>query len=93
MKEGNSNENPKLKIVFGPLIPVIEKEEICKIPSEKAGEKKVISREQLNVPTIDTLAIKDIVHAEAGEIIKRLTKDGKILTDSSKEEKEEEPIK
>jgi len=75
-----------IKIVFGPVHPVVEKEEIIEVPSEKAGEKKIISHIDLKKEMEEFLEIQASKHYieknNVGEIVKRKSEDGKVLTEN-----------
>lgn len=72
-----------MKIVYGPVHPVVEKTEIIKIPSEKAGEKRIVKHIDLQKELEDFLEIQANTHiSEIGRegIIRRIREDGKVLT-------------
>lgn len=71
-----------MRIVYGPVHPVVEKEEIIKIPSEKAGEKKIVTHIDLQKEIQEFLEIQTNTHRvemDKDNMIRR-GKDGKILT-------------
>ncbi|MCI8760927.1 MAG: hypothetical protein HFJ34_07480 [Clostridia bacterium] len=89
-----------MRIVYGPVHPVVEKQEIIKIPSEKAGEKRIVTHIDLQNELTEFLElqsnrytcelVKDGV--KDGKFkIRRLTKDGKeIVTDQDKKQTEQD---
>lgn len=81
-----------VKMVYGPVYPVMEKGELIKIPSEKAGEKRIVTNLDLQQELTQFLELQTNTHycelVREGRI-KRLTKEGKvILTDKEKKEQE-----
>ena len=84
MKKPGTN----MKMVYGPVHPVVEKEDIIRIPSEKAGEKRIVTHIDLQKELEDFLALQVNTHrcelAREGRI-KRIAKDGNIIiTDNEK---------
>lgn len=73
-----------MRIVYGPVYPVVEKEEIIKIPSEKAGEKKLITNKNLQQEMGNSLEIQVSNHTsqidEKGRTVRRIGENGKVLT-------------
>ena len=82
-----------IKIVFGPVHPVVEKDEIIKVPSEKAGEKRVISHIDLDKELEEFLEIQantyTIERNKEGKIVSRIASNGTKLTGNNKQSKEE----
>jgi len=77
------SESKNMKIVYGPVYPVVEKTEIIKIPSEKAGEKKIVKHIDLQKEWEQFLEIQANKHvSEIGKdgVIRRIREDGKVLT-------------
>ncbi len=78
-----------IKMVYGPVNPIGKKIEI---PSEKAGEKRIVTYIDLQQEMTQFLELQTNTHrcelAREGRI-KRLAKDGKvILTDKEKREQD-----
>ena len=82
-----------IKIVFGPVHPVVEKEEIIKVPSEKAGEKRIIKHIDLDKELEDFLELQatsyQIKRDKDGNIVSRTSENGTVLTGKDKEAEEE----
>ena len=82
-----------IKIVFGPVHPVVEKEEIINVPSEKAGEKRVVSHMDLKKEMEEFLEIQANIHQikidKDGKIVSRISANGTVLSNKGKESKEE----
>jgi len=88
--KANSSKNNKKnwKLLYGPVYPLIEKEEMIKIPTEQAG---YVSREDLEKISNEFLEISAknyyITRDVDGNIIERKDLNGEII---SKEELEEQ---
>ena len=80
-----------IKIVFGPVHPVIEKEEIIEVPSEKAGEKRIINNKDLMKEEVLEIQANShqIKRDKDGNIISRTSENGTVLTNNDKELNEE----
>lgn len=91
------SESKNMKIVYGPVYPVVEKTEIIKIPSERAGEKKIVRHLDLQKEWEQFLDIQANKHvSEMGKdgVIRRIREDGKVLTqkEAIQEEKEDKGV-
>ena len=83
MNQSGKKSGKKMKIVYGPVYPLIKKEEIIKIPSEKAGEKKIVTYIDLQTELEDFIEIqanKHVSEMNRDNIIRRIREDGKVLT-------------
>ena len=80
-----------IKIVFGPVHPVIEKDEIIEIPSEKIGEKKIVNDRDLQKEEFLEIQANNhqIKRDKDGKIISRTSESGTVLTGKDKEAQEE----
>lgn len=83
-------QGKNMKIVYGPVHPVVKKEEMIKIPSEKAGEKRIVTLIDLQNELTEFLELQTNSHIcelARDARMTRLTKEGKIiLTDKEKRE-------
>ena len=88
-----SVSDKSMKIVYGPVHPVVEKQEIIRIPSEKAGEKKIIKHIDLQKELESFLEIQaesHYKHMGKDKVMRRLTQDEKILTEEPVQQSREE---
>lgn len=80
-----------IKVVYGPVHPVIEKSEIIEIPSEKAGEKKIVTHLDLQKMQEEFLEIQANSHYieqdASNKVMRRVSENGEVL--SEKKEKME----
>ena len=80
--DGDSRK--KWKFVYGPVYPVIEKDEMITIPTEQAGyithdDLEKLSKEFLEISAKDHIVKRD----SKGKVIERKTNSGKTITKKS----------
>lgn len=90
MNQSGKKSGKNMRIVYGPVYPVVEKEEIIKIPSEKAGEKRIVIFMDLQKEGENFLEISASRHTsqidEKGRVVRRVGENGKILTGQEEEQ-------
>lgn len=91
MNQSDKKSGKNMRVVYGPVYPVIKKEEIIKIPSEKAGEKRIVAVVDLQRELENFLEISASRHTsqidEKGRVVRRVGENGKILTGQEEQER------
>lgn len=88
MIKGQTNESSDLKIVYVPIIPIIDKNHVIDLDENKAGKIKITER----LKEVGEIVLKartyEIEYDENNIIVERIDKEtGKILTSKKKKRK------